>query len=982
MDESRSRDTSPLSSTPRVTIRRSPSDRAPAIASNRTAAACIACSCDIDGLPDVVFLNILHHVISSSSKAVHGATTAIHAGSAPPYSAESCPNGITITTRDRGGYKQQQQLPCKDPTCTCRGKIESTAVAPNAPLLTCALVSRRWLRLSALLPRAITVPPGLLLRPRALLRTLSAFPHLRSVTLHADSCRSNRSSSRGAISDWLISRLATLLPQLTSLSLVGVAAIPRLSSLASSLLCLEIRGAGEGVTCLPEKSLGRLTCLQELVVRDCLALRWFPASLALLPSLQRISVEGCYLATLDAWTHTDTDGAGPEAVPSVGGDWQREVGERRRNDIKRDDDADVVVLAVSGGASDGEDVEASRGQQVPPGWRRRQRRQWKKLHLCQDKVQQQQLSKQGAVTTVTSAAQPRQPLFFSKLQHLELADVSALQHMPLGILQHHSLKHLVLDGYSGAYLSATCSANSESTKSMLEPPIRMPSLQHLVLRNLPNISQLPDCLSLPAACPSLAILSIKNCPHFSSLLTPPASLHTLKLHSLPNLTSICDSLHAHCPSLSVLVIDQCANLHTLPCFPSRTLSHVEIRNLQNLTALTSPFSPLNPSSSARLSILAIDNCPLLAIHASARTPLALNFPGLRELWLHDLPLLHELPPSFSCLSSLQRLVITRCHGLNSLPDCMPELPLLRDLALVVNHNLTVPRDFLPQLHSVRRLVVHRGRENKTIIAHDGRVRPKFGLPPRVKELHTDDFGSDVLQLRELERLEVSAGYFPKMSINEIRVMEEVMKVSEEGGRRDAGEEEGNDGFDVKCWEGGRRLAWVTSALESHQSNGEDSTSEVAGSSRSRSSTREHGKKHLLPCLQRLTLADCVVGPHFPPWMRHLTSLQHLSLTHVHQCTELYCPAEQFNEPHQLRRLLKAYLQDEEHWENLTSLHRVDTCACCPIVVPSEWQSLVRAVDAAAEETAACGGDVIRKAGFLLGDLGAGTPTSDEIRLMV
>ncbi|CAI5502535.1 unnamed protein product [Closterium sp. Naga37s-1] len=808
MDDSRSRDTSPLPPTSRVTICRNPSDR--------TAAACIACSCDIDGLPDVVFLNILHHVISSS-KAVHGPTTAIHASTAPPYSTESCPNGITITTRDRRGYKQQQQLPCKDPTCTCRGNTDSTAAAPTPPLLTCALVSRRWLRLSALLPRAITVPPGLLLRPRALLRTLSAFPQLRSVTLHGDSCRSNSSSSRGAISDWLISRLATLLPQLTSLSLVRVAAIPRLSPLASSLLCLEIRGAGEGLTCLSEKSLGRLTCLQELVVRDCLALRCLPASLALLPSLQRISVEGCYLATLHAWTLTDRDGGGLAAVPSVGGDGVREVGEGRRNDIKRDDDADAVVLAVSGGASDGEDVEASCGQQLPPGWRRRQRRQWKKLHLCQDKVQQQQPS---GVATVTAAAQPRQPLFFSKLQHLQLADVPALQHLPRGILQHHSLKHLVLDGYSGDYLSATCSVNSESTKSMLESPIRMPSLQHLELRNLQKLSQLPDCLSLPAACPSLTILTIQNCPRFSSPLAPPPSLHTLNLHNLPNLTSICDPLRVHCPSLSVLVIYQCANLHTVPCFPSRSLSHVEIRNLPNLTALTSPSSLVNPSaSSPRLSILAIDNCPLLAIHASPRTPLAFNFPRLRELWLHDLPLLHELPPSFSCLSSLQRLVITRCHGLNSLPACLPELPLLRDLALVINHNLTVPRDFLPQLHSVRRLVVHRGRENKTIIAHHGRVRPKFGLPPRVKELHTDDFGSDVFRLHELERLEVSGGYFPKMSINEIRVMEEVMKVSGEGGRSDAGEEEGNAGFDVKCWEGGRRLAWVTSALESKQSNG-------------------------------------------------------------------------------------------------------------------------------------------------------------------
>ncbi|CAI5503013.1 unnamed protein product [Closterium sp. Naga37s-1] len=635
---------------------------------------------------------------------------------------------------------------------------QSTAVAPNPPLLTCALVSRRWLRLSALLPRAITVPPGLLLRPRALLRTLSAFPHLRSVTLHVDSCRSNSSSSRGAISDWLISRLAKLLPQLTSLSLVGVAAIPRLSPLASSLLCLEIRGAGEGLTRLSEKSLGRLTCLQQLVVRDCLALRWLPASLALLPSLQRISVEGCYLATLDAWTHPDTDGRGLPAVPSVGRVGVRELGEGPRNDIKRSDDADVVVLAVSGGASDGEDVEASCGQQRPHGWRRRQRRQWKKLHLCHGKVQQQQQkqqqpSKQGGVATVSAAAQPRQPLFFSKLQHLELADVPAMQHLPRGILQHHSLKHLVLDGYPGEYLSATCSVNSEPTKSMLEPPIRMPSLQHLVLRNLPKLSHLPDCLSLPAACPSLTILSIENCPRFSSLLTPPASLHTLKLHSLPNRTAICDPLRAHCPSLSVLVIDQCANLHTVPCFPSRSLSHVEIRNLQSLTALTSPSSLLNPSaSSPRLSILAIDNCPLLAINASARTPLAFNFPRLSELWLHDLPLLHELPPSFSCLSSLHRLVITRCHGLNSLPHCLPELPLLCELALVINHNLTVPMDFLPQLHSVRRLVVHRGRENKTIIAHHGRVRPKFALPPRVKELHTDDFGSDVFRLHELQRL--------------------------------------------------------------------------------------------------------------------------------------------------------------------------------------------------------------------------------------
>ncbi|CAI5502086.1 unnamed protein product [Closterium sp. Naga37s-1] len=455
---------------------------------------------------------------------------------------------MTITIRDRWGNKQQQQLPCKDPTCSCR-KAKNTAVAPTPALLTCALVSRRWLHLSALLPRAITVPPGLLLPPRALLRTLSPFPHLRSLTLHGDSCRSS-SSRRGTISDWLIARLAAL-PQLTSLSLVGVAAIPRLSPLAPSLLCLEIRGAAEGVAYLPGKCLGRLTSLQELIVRNCMALRQLPASLALLPSLQRIRVEGCYLATLDAWT-TPRDGCGLAAVPFEGG--ERGVGEGRRNGVISDDDVNMVVLVMSEGASDAEDVEASCGQQLRPQWRKRQRRQRKKLLRCQEKAQQQrQRSKQGGVGTASAAAQPRHPLFFSKLQHLDLADVSALHQLPRGILQHHSLKHLLLDGYSGASLSATCSVDSkstESTRSILEPPIRMPNLQHLVLRNLPKLSQLPECISLPVACPSLTILSIENCPRFSSLLTPPPSLHTLELHNLPNLTAMCNPLRARCPLLS------------------------------------------------------------------------------------------------------------------------------------------------------------------------------------------------------------------------------------------------------------------------------------------------------------------------------------------------------------------------------------------------------------------------------------------------
>ncbi|CAI7781081.1 unnamed protein product [Closterium sp. NIES-54] len=374
---------------------------------------------------------------------------------------------------------------------------------------------------------------------------------------------------------------------------------------------------------------------------------------------------------------------------------------------------------------------------------------------------------------------------------------------------------------------------------MLESPIRMPSLHHLELRNLPELSQLPECLSPSSACPSLTILSIKGCPRFSSLLTPPPSLHTLELRNLPSLTSICYPLRTHWQSLSVLVIDQCANLHTVPCLPSRSLSHVEIRNLPNLKALTSPSSLLNPSSSSpssRLSILAIENCPLLAVNASAHTPLALNFPSLTELWLQDLLLLHELPPSFSCLSSLHRLVITRCHELNSLPDCLPELPLLRNLALVINRNLTVPKGFLPQLHSVRRLVMHQGWENKTMIVHLGKVRSSFGLPPRVKELHTDDFGGEVFRLHEVESLEVIAGNLAKFSISKIRVMEELVKASGEGGRRDAEEEEGNDGSDVKCWEGGRCMA----------------------------ASKKHGSKHFLSCLQRLSLADCEVGPCFPP----------------------------------------------------------------------------------------------------------------------
>ncbi|CAI5940768.1 unnamed protein product [Closterium sp. NIES-64] len=345
---------------------------------------------------------------------------------------------MTITIRDRWGYKKQQQLPCKDPTCSCR-KANNSAGAPTPPLLTCALVSRRWLRLSALLPRAITVPPGLLLCPRALLRTLSAFPHLRALTLHGD--------------------------------------------------CCQIRGAGEGVTHLPGKCLGQLTCLQELILRDCLALRQLPASLALLPSLQRIRVEGCYSVMLDAWTVKPRDESA--AVPSKReGGKKREEGGGRRDDMEREHGVDVVDLVGSGGARDREDVEASYDgqQQLPllPQWRRRQRRQRKKLHDGQEKARQQQQqqqqasqvvcqgnnqSNQGGVAALTAAAQPRQPLFFSKLQHLELADVSALHHLPRGVLQHHSLKHLVLDGYSGASLSAACKLSSPCYKRLCTPPL-------------------------------------------------------------------------------------------------------------------------------------------------------------------------------------------------------------------------------------------------------------------------------------------------------------------------------------------------------------------------------------------------------------------------------------------------------------------------------------------------------------------------------
>ncbi|CAI5518679.1 unnamed protein product [Closterium sp. Naga37s-1] len=590
---------------------------------------------------------------------------------------------MTITTRDRWGNKQQQLLPCKDPTCSC-GKAKSSAVAPTPPLLTCALVSRRWLRLSALLPRAITV-----------------------------------------------------------------------------------RGAGEGVTHLPGKYLGQLTCLQELILRDCLALRQLPASLALLPSLQRIRVEGCYSVMLDAWTVKPRDESA--AVPSKReGGKKREEGGGRRDDMEREHGGDVVDVVGSGGARDGEDVEASYdGQQqlpLPPQWRRRQRRQRKKLHHSQEKARQQQQqqqqasqvvrqsnlqSNQGGVAALTAAAQPRQPLFFSKLQHLELADVSALHHLPRGILQHHSLKHLVLDGYSGASLSAACSINSkstESTKSMLESPIHMPSLRHLELRNLPKLSQLPECLSLSAACPSLTILSIQGCPRFSSLPTPPPSLHTLKLCNLPNLTSICHPLHTHCPLLSVLVIDQCASLHTVPTFLRCTSYR--------------PPSPASPPCTVWSSPAAMGSTHSLI---ACQSPLAAR----------------------SC-----------------------------------------PRDE-PQPHRPERFPVAAA---------------------------LDDFGSDVFRLHELERLEVSAGNLAKFSIREIRVLEELVKGSGEGGRRDAEEGEGSDGSDVKCCEGGRRMA----------------------------ASEKHGSKHFLPCLQRLSLANCEVGPRFPPWVRHLTSLQHLSLTHIHR----------------------------------------------------------------------------------------------------
>ncbi|CAI7781080.1 unnamed protein product [Closterium sp. NIES-54] len=184
---------------------------------------------------------------------------------------------------------------------------------------------------------------------------------------------------------------------------------------------------------------------------------------------------------LDAWTPRD----GLAAVPFKREDGRREEGEGRRDDLERDHGGGVVASVVLGGASDGEDGgDACYGGQqlpLPPQWRRRQRRQWKKHHRCQEKARQQKQQQQkqqqqqqqqqqpsqvvcqsnhqsnrGGVTALTGAAQPLQPLFFSKLQHLELADVSALHHLPRGILQHHSLKHLVLDVYSGASLFCFC----------------------------------------------------------------------------------------------------------------------------------------------------------------------------------------------------------------------------------------------------------------------------------------------------------------------------------------------------------------------------------------------------------------------------------------------------------------------------------------------------------------------------------------------
>ncbi|KAL6314373.1 hypothetical protein AAG906_021210 [Vitis piasezkii] len=310
----------------------------------------------------------------------------------------------------------------------------------------------------------------------------------------------------------------------------------------------------------------------------------------------------------------------------------------------------------------------------------------------------------------------------------------------VGLRPHRNLKELFITGYGGRVFPSWLINLDSCSGCQILPPFELPHLKSLKLRHLKKVEYMDYCSSRGPFFPSLEYLKLKYMPKLKELWRDLSPTHP---PSFPYIRYCGDlaSLELHSsPLLSSLEIKGCCKLTSLRLPPSPILSQLDILNCGDLASLELHSSPL-------LSSLKIFDCPkLTSVQVSSLPCLkALKLHKVREevlqqllatpfslesLYIFDIDDLMTLPDElhqhvstlqtleiWGCthlatlphwignLTSLNRLCISSCHQLPSLPEEFRSLRILKSLTIGDWSGLTTLPDWIGSLSSLEHLQI-------------------------------------------------------------------------------------------------------------------------------------------------------------------------------------------------------------------------------------------------------------------------------------
>ncbi|XP_044475283.1 disease resistance protein RPV1-like [Mangifera indica] len=320
----------------------------------------------------------------------------------------------------------------------------------------------------------------------------------------------------------------------------------------------------------------------------------------------------------------------------------------------------------------------------------------------------------------------------SSLKRLSLRNCSSLEILPSSLCNLTSLRKLDLSGSSNLKMVSEFPPEilelylDETAMKELSSSIgKVSSLKRLSLRNCSSLESLPSSLCNLTSLPKLDLSGLSNLkmvPEFppkiqelyldgtvvkelSSSIGKVSSLKRLSLRNCSSLESLPSSF-CNLTSLLELDLSGLSNLKMVPEFPPKILElyldGTAVKELSSSIGKVSSLIRLSLRNCSSLEILPSSLCNLtslreLNLSGLSNLKMVPEFPPeILELYL-DGTAVKELSSSIGKVSSLIRLSLRNCSSLESLPNGLCTLTSLEELDLSGSSNLKMVPEFPPEI---------------------------------------------------------------------------------------------------------------------------------------------------------------------------------------------------------------------------------------------------------------------------------------------